>query len=53
MFDRENLAEESNGEIIDYLQKATQELDDVIHSIVAKTLEADETIYDKHIKIKN
>ncbi len=47
LFNSENLADDNNGVIIDYLQKATQELDEVIHSIVSKTLEADETIYDK------
>ncbi len=52
LFNKENLAEENNIVIIDYLRQATQELDNVIHAIVAKTLEADETIYDKHIKLK-
>lgn len=47
LFNTENLADNNNGIIVEYLQKATQELDDVIHSIVSKTLEADETIYDK------
>lgn len=47
LFNRQNLADENNGVIIDYLQKASEELDEVIHSIVAKTLEADGTVYDK------
>ncbi|WP_017257789.1 PAS domain S-box protein [Pedobacter arcticus] len=53
LFNSENLADDNNGIIIEYLRKATQELDDVIHSIVSKTLEADETIYDKARNFRN
>ncbi|HEX7368007.1 MAG TPA: PAS domain-containing protein [Pelobium sp.] len=47
LFNLKNIADENNGIIINYLQKATEELDQVIHSIVAKTLAADESIYHK------
>ncbi|MFC5283974.1 PAS domain-containing protein [Pedobacter alpinus] len=53
LFNTNNLADVNNNLVIDYLQKATKELDDVIHTIVAKTLEADYTIYDKHVKLRN
>lgn len=53
LFNVNNLADENNSLVIDYLQKATKELDDVIHTIVSKTLEADNTIYDKHVKLRN
>ena len=42
---------EENKQVIEYLTYATKELDEVIHTIVAKTLEADHTIYLKNAKI--
>ncbi len=47
LFNRESIVDENNIVILDYLDKATKELDEVIHSIVAKTLEADENIHKK------
>lgn len=53
LFNNDNLSDENNKIVIDYLQKATSELDQVIHTIVAKTLDADHTIYNKHTKIRS
>ncbi len=50
LFNTEDLSDENNRMVIAYLEQATQELDDVIHTIVAKTLEADHTIYNKAVK---
>lgn len=52
LFNVDNLADDNNKLVINYLQKASKELDDVIHTIVSKTLEADNTIYDKHVKLR-
>nr|WP_294898129.1 PAS domain-containing protein [uncultured Pedobacter sp.] len=52
LFDKDNVANDNNKVMIEYLQKATEELDQVIHTIVSKTLEADETIYSKSHKFK-
>ncbi|MBU0697733.1 MAG: PAS domain-containing protein, partial [Bacteroidetes bacterium] len=49
LFDQENQSD--NAQVIEYLAYATKELDEVIHTIVAKTLEADHTIYLKNAKI--
>ncbi|MBD3750412.1 MAG: PAS domain-containing protein [Sphingobacteriales bacterium] len=50
LFEKEH--SENNAQVVEYLGYATQELDEVIHTIVAKTLEADHTIYLKNAKIR-
>lgn len=49
LFEKEHSA--SNAQVVEYLGYATKELDEVIHTIVAKTLEADHTIYLRNAKI--
>lgn len=49
LFEKEHSA--SNAQVVEYLGYATQELDEVIHTIVAKTLEADHTIYLRNAQI--
>lgn len=49
LFEKEH--SQNNAQVVEYLGYATQELDEVIHTIVAKTLEADHTIYLKNAKI--
>jgi len=41
LFNNDDLADENNKAVMEYLQKATQELDQVIHKIVSKTLETE------------
>lgn len=48
LFNKENPADPFNAEVITYLEHAAKQLDEVIHTIVAKTLEADHTIYFKN-----
>lgn len=48
LFNTENPSDPFNVEVITYLEHATKQLDEVIHTIVAKTLEADHTIYIKN-----
>ncbi len=44
LFNKTDLTDETNKTVIEYLEHATRELDQVIHTIVAKTLEADYSI---------
>lgn len=48
LFNKEHAEDPFNKEVIIYLEQATKQLDDVIHTIVSKTLEADHTIYYKN-----
>lgn len=52
LFNKQNMVDENNILVVDYLQKAAEELDQVIHSIVGKTLAADDTIYSNPHTIK-
>lgn len=49
LFEKEH--SKNNAQVVEYLGYATQELDEVIHTIVAKTLEADHTIYLKNAQL--
>jgi PAS domain S-box-containing protein len=48
LFNKDHAEDPFNKEVIIYLEHAAKQLDDVIHTIVTKTLEADHTIYFKN-----
>ena len=48
LFNKDHAEDPFNKEVIIYLEHAAKQLDAVIHTIVAKTLEADQTIYFKN-----
>jgi len=48
LFNKDHAEDPFNKEVIIYLGHAANQLDDVIHTIVTKTLEADHTIYYKN-----